>query len=52
MAYHSEELFRFAYFPKYHEQIEYLADNLAATEKWDFSDIRTKACKSLFLHHF
>ncbi|MCF8335670.1 MAG: DUF3825 domain-containing protein [Bacteroidales bacterium] len=42
MSYHSEELFKFAYFPKYDEQIEYLAEYLAALEQWDFSDTRTK----------
>lgn len=32
------ELFKFAYIPKYEEAIKYLAERLAAREKWEFSD--------------
>lgn len=32
------ELFKFAFFPKYPECIEFLAENIADKEEWDFSD--------------
>lgn len=35
---HQQELFKFAFFPKYQQLIDDLADNLAAPEQWDFSD--------------
>jgi len=35
------ELFKFAYFPKYHDAIKYLAEELAKKEdEWDFSDTK------------
>ncbi|MBR1775087.1 MAG: DUF3825 domain-containing protein [Bacteroidales bacterium] len=37
-----QRLFKFAFFPKYKETIEYLAMKLAAEEQWDFSDSRNK----------
>jgi len=37
------ELFKFAYFPKYHEAIKFLAEELANKEdEWDFSDSKIK----------
>jgi hypothetical protein len=36
------ELFKFAYFPKYHDAIRYLAETLANREDvWNFSDVKT-----------
>lgn len=35
-------LFTFAYFPKYDKAIEYLAENLADPEDWEFSDASKK----------
>lgn len=35
-------LFRFAFFPKYEENIKHLAENLADKEPWDFSDTTEK----------
>ena len=34
----SSLLFPFAYFPNYDKAVEYLAENLADPEVWDFSD--------------
>lgn len=34
----SSELFSFAFFPGYNNAIQFLADNLAQQEEWDFSD--------------
>lgn len=39
----TSELFKFAYFPKYSDQISYLAETLADKEEWDFSDVKTKS---------
>ena len=36
------ELFSFAYFPKYNSALGYLAEKLADSEEWDFSDVREK----------
>jgi hypothetical protein len=38
-----QKLFEFAYFPDWHNQIKYLAEELAADEEWDFSDSQTKS---------
>lgn len=38
----NQKLFEFAYFPDWHNQIKYLAEELAAAEEWDFTDTRTK----------
>lgn len=37
------ELFKFAYFPNYEGSINFLAENLADRENWDFSDSQTKS---------
>ena len=34
-------LFDFAFFPCYEKSVEYLANNLAASEEWDFSDAKS-----------
>ena len=39
---YNSELFRFAFFPEYENAIAFLADTLAAKEKWNFSDTITK----------
>jgi len=39
---HLLEIFKFAYFPKFDQSIEYLAENLAHEEQWDFSDSGSK----------
>ena len=36
------DLFSFAFFPRYNNAIRYLAENLADTEEWDFSDVQQK----------
>ncbi len=36
------DLFSFAVFPKYNNAIKYLADELADSEEWDFSDVQEK----------
>lgn len=36
------ELFSFAYFPTYEDSIRFLAERLAASENWDFSDSQTQ----------
>jgi hypothetical protein len=36
------ELFKFAFIPKYENAIQYLGDNLADKEDWDFSDSNQK----------
>ncbi len=41
MAFHSE-LFSFAVFPSYNNSIRFLADELAATEEWDYSDSQVR----------
>lgn len=35
-------LFNFAYFPNYDSNIKYLAEELAETEPWDFTDVKIK----------
>jgi hypothetical protein len=37
------ELFKFAFFPKYDDNIRFLADELADKEQWDFSDSQNKS---------
>jgi hypothetical protein len=37
-----QELFAFAYIPKYEDAIKYLAENLAEKEQWDFGNPATK----------
>ncbi len=39
---HLPELFKFAFFPDYNAAMEYLAENLADPENWDFADTPTK----------
>ena len=41
MVFHSE-LFSSAVFPSYNNSIRFLADELAATEEWDYSDSQVK----------
>ena len=38
-------LLGFAVFPTYERSIEYLANNLADPEDWEFSDVRNKKMK-------
>ena len=47
------ELFTFAYFPNYDKSIEYLAENLAEPEDWEFSDAEKKSYSILknYLEH-
>ncbi len=42
MKTHNNQLFQFAYIPKYEDAISYLADTLADKEAWDFSDNKVK----------
>lgn len=42
MTYKSE-IFSFAFFPNYNGAIRFLAEDLAASEQWDYSDMREKA---------
>lgn len=37
------EIFKFAFFPKYEDNLRFLADELADQEQWDFSDTTTKS---------
>ena len=39
---YKSDLFTFAYVPYYNKAIEYLAENLADSEDWDFSDVTIK----------
>lgn len=47
-------LFRFAFFPKYEENIKVLAEELADREPWDFSDVMDKKYAILknYLEHY
>lgn len=47
------ELFTFAYFPNYDKAVEFLAENLADQEDWDFSDAVSKKYSILknYLEH-
>ena len=38
----TSELFKFSLFPNYDNAISFLADSLAYTEAWDFSDSASK----------
>lgn len=42
MKKHHSELKAFAYIPNYHQNIQFLAEDLADTDEWDFSDASTK----------
>lgn len=42
MGSYRSELFKFAFFPKFDDAIEYLANKLADPEEWDFSDATVK----------
>lgn len=50
---YSSLLFAFAYFPNYDKAVEYLAENLADPEVWDFSDSIKKSYSILknYLEH-
>lgn len=38
----TQSLFKFAFFPKYEESIQFLAETMADKEPWDFSDSKEK----------
>lgn len=43
MANYNSELFKFAVFPSYNNAVQFLAENLAEKEEWDFSDNQVKS---------